>query len=249
MRQDFRENNQIRPLAIERNLLSNVDGSGQFSIGGTSVMCSMMGPIQPRFGHQDDFRGCSLEVRYCQANGRPSSSSLALEGVISSILSKIIVLEAYPHDTISLSFQEVMCDGGLLPCSVMAALLALVDGGVELIGMPVGVSIACSLPNQETGEIEYLVDPTLLEEEKGECGVFTAFFLSSSASSTHPFFVHSTATLSLQNMDFVSQVASTSTSLIESFISKSLQEQVIGENTIHGRVQEVIPEDVKENES
>ena len=198
MRADFRENNQIRPLESDNGFMPQVDGSGRFSIGNTSVVASVLGPASPKFSHQDTFSGGILDVRFQPSSGRSTPYTLSLEVELHQLLSSVVLLEAYPHDMSSIVVQEGMDDGSLFPCCVHACILALIDANIEMKAILAGVTIAVPLSaisdreNEEEGEEEdtpeissrVFVDPTFTEEHTSQTGLFTAFFVSSTSSST-----------------------------------------------------------------
>jgi exosome complex component RRP46 len=46
LRRDGRESNQLRPVTSESGLLNKADGSAQYSIGATSVIAAVYGPME-----------------------------------------------------------------------------------------------------------------------------------------------------------------------------------------------------------
>lgn len=96
------------------------------------------------------------------------------ERVLFDALEPYIVLEMYPRSGVSIVVQVLQDDGCLLGCALNAALMALMDAGVTMRGMPVAVhcgvasAAASSSPEGNGGDsIAYvMIDPDRREEEQ-----------------------------------------------------------------------------------
>ncbi|KAL9190420.1 hypothetical protein ACHAXT_007631 [Thalassiosira profunda] len=92
-----------------------------------------------------------------------------LERFLRDALSSCILLERYPRCVIQVVVQIVQSDGSVLGSAVNCAVLALMDAGVAMKGLPVASTCAVipSAVGEGSGEATIWLDPTA-EEEAGE---------------------------------------------------------------------------------
>lgn len=177
LRKDGRALDALRPLCIEKSVLSTADGSVKASQGKSCVLVSVVGPKEvPRSQKGTDSVHCLLEVHVTTSTGeREDSLSIpSMELRIQQALLPLIIRTLAPHAFVQIHLQIIEDDGSILSLMINAASIALADAGVALYSL---VS-ASSLCITSSGII--LHDPTKEEED---CSSFslTAGFESKSS--------------------------------------------------------------------
>ncbi|KAH9411518.1 putative 3'exoribonuclease [Ordospora pajunii] len=107
-------------------------GSSRFSCDGTTVFCVVHGPLDSVHRNSDPLKA-ALDVRWKDSvviNGRIYDKYFS--SVMTSILSKYVILELDGGKTIQLALNAAGSTRNTLFCAVNAALLALVDSGIPL---------------------------------------------------------------------------------------------------------------------
>lgn len=168
-RADGRTAGQIRTLKCERGLLSRADGSAQWTLGGTSCLASVTGPLQNYASSKEDAEKATVEVIFRPRSGMAGTREKQYEALIRRTLEAVIVAALHPRAVIQVVVQVVSDDGGVLACAINAACTALVDAAVPLRTLCSAVSAAQS-PGPDGG---LLLDPSAAEEgEAAAVGTF-----------------------------------------------------------------------------
>mmetsp|Transcript_46862 Transcript_46862/g.56336 ORF Transcript_46862/g.56336 Transcript_46862/m.56336 type:complete len:273 (+) Transcript_46862:66-884(+) len=177
LRHDGRKPNEIRRLKIQMGCTASDAGSCLLSMGLTTVLARVVGPMEQRGGAQNNTSNSSqpqgsLEVTLGMAPYAPSSSDrralnpntdrrlLEQAHLLQKALGASVLLHLYPRSKIELSLYILEDDGGRLSAAINAGTLALIDAGIAMKDMV----CACS-----AGEIQELVcvDVNKVEMEGG----------------------------------------------------------------------------------
>lgn len=123
-----------------------------------------------RITNGDDNHSSSNSWQYDEMRDRQA------ERVLLDALEPYIVLDLYPRSGVSIVVQVLQDDGCLLGCALNAAIMALMDAGVAMRGMPVAVhcgvaatAAAAASESEDNGSdsIAYvMIDPDRREEEQ-----------------------------------------------------------------------------------
>ncbi|CAM9708070.1 unnamed protein product, partial [Chrysoparadoxa australica] len=162
VRGDGRKSNQIRPMSSEQGLLHQADGSVTFSAGDTLVLVAVYGPAQAKSSRKEDPSHAVIEVSLRPVSGMLTAADAQKQLLIQKSLERALLLTKYPRTIISVIVQVLADDGGLLSCAINASAIALMDAGIEMTAVPLGMS-SCLGP----GRIVRL-DPTKEEEQSAE---------------------------------------------------------------------------------
>lgn len=142
-------------------LLTQVDGSSQFELQDTKVICSVAGPIEPKARQELPTR-LALEVTVRPAKGVPNTREKLIEDKLRAVLTPLTVCYKYPRQLCQITCQileagenELEFSQRELSCCINAAFLALIDAGVALYSFSSSVCLAIM---KDSGEL--VVDPT-----------------------------------------------------------------------------------------
>lgn len=145
-RPDRRLANQLRPPLCELGPLNRADGSARFAHGRTSVLAAVYGPGAPRFSRKERIEGAAIEVTIHPHKGMGTSSDKEKEGVVKALLEAAILLDRFPRTMIHVICQVCGDDGGLLACLMNAAVLAVINAGIDMKYVPLAVSMVFASP-------------------------------------------------------------------------------------------------------
>jgi len=153
-RQDGRTPTEIRPLFVQTGVRSSVRGSSYFEMGNTKIICVINGPRDlPR---KIDFSATGiLSVEIQSVGGKVVEKDILL---LQEALEAVIILEKFPKCLLEVSLTILENCGSTMAACVTAAGLALMEAGVPVYDLPVGVSLLFD------GDTIYL-DPTKQELE------------------------------------------------------------------------------------
>lgn len=160
LRADGRSHNQIRALAAEQGILNRADGSVRFVQGNTSVLVAVYGPAQPQGARKEVFDRAAIEVTWRSEKGAPTAGDSERELFIRKTVEEAVIVTHYPRCLVSVVIQVLSDDGSVLSAATNGVALALINAGIDMIGLPASTTCAIS-PNNGT----ILLDPTLIEEE------------------------------------------------------------------------------------
>ncbi|KAF8980853.1 Exosome component 5 [Entomortierella lignicola] len=145
---------QLRPFFSSQNLLNRADGSAQFDFGGSSVLCSVVGPAEVKI-RDEKLDKATIEVVARPLVGLPGIKDKAREQTIRETLEPLVLSGLHPRTGIQIVVQTMKDDGCILSTSFNATILALLDAGIPLKSI-LG-SVTCIIDSQ-TNQI--LLDPT-----------------------------------------------------------------------------------------
>ncbi|TPX51281.1 hypothetical protein SeLEV6574_g00401 [Synchytrium endobioticum] len=146
MRPDGREDvGKLRTLEAKVGLLNKPDGSAQFSCtspnnAATSVLCSVYGPVEPLM-RDEKLDKATVIVDVEPLSGPKNTSTTLLQYHIRQILTPLVLTALHPRTAISLTFQIMADDGGVLAACINSGIFALMDAGIPLKSLVAAISI------------------------------------------------------------------------------------------------------------
>lgn len=152
----------LRPLAAEVSTLHRADGSASLSSGSTTVLAAVYGPAAPRNPSRERSDGAVVTVvfRHSSSASDVSSGSASraaygatereVERFLADAIAATVRTEAYPRTAIEVVVQIIKSDGSAVGTALNAAALALLDAGVEMVGLPIATTCLV-LPDGESG--------------------------------------------------------------------------------------------------
>ena len=180
-RLDGRLENSLRPLSCELGCLVNCDGSCEWKSGSTTVLAGVHGPIAPRLLSHEDSARCQVNV-VIKSGDANNTYEREWEVCLSQQLTACIITEYYPRTVVSVVVQVLTADGSVLAACLHAAVLALMDAGIDLRRLPVAVTCALNSKQQQQQQQQLLssdpkspvsplriqLDPVAEEEQQAE---------------------------------------------------------------------------------
>lgn len=154
-RLDGRYMNQLRALSADISCLSNTDGSSKYSQGKSSLIVGIFGPGVSKSVKREKATEATIEVsvRRIQVNSQSSSGSGSLdrdyEQFVKKTFENYIILENYPRSLIHIVIQILENDGGILSCLINGTALAIMNCGIDMYAIPIGVSLGYNNNVQE----------------------------------------------------------------------------------------------------
>jgi len=149
-RKDGRGADQMRQLRVEQGLLVQADGSARVAAGETRVMAAVYGPAES-LARDEQVEKAAIEV--VMGGDRQTEETLA------ACVEAVCLSSLHPRTAIRIVVQPLTQDGSLFAAVANAACLALMDAGIQLSSLFVGVTCAVL----KSGEV--VADPTKEEEE------------------------------------------------------------------------------------
>ncbi|ORZ01517.1 ribosomal protein S5 domain 2-type protein [Syncephalastrum racemosum] len=153
------EYSQLRQFSAAQNLLHQADGSAKFDFGETSVLASVVGPIEVPL-RDEKLDESTVEVVVRPAVGIPTTKEKLFERILLEALEPMILGGVMPRTLVQIVIQINKDDGSVLSAAMNAATLALLDAGIPLKYMAAGVT--CMIENNSK---EIVMDPTSEELE------------------------------------------------------------------------------------
>jgi exosome complex component RRP46 len=133
---------------VSTSLLTKVDGSAQLSVGGTKVVVSVTGPIEPKL-RQELPTQTSFEIIIRPAVGVSSTREKLMEDKLLSLLQNVIARFQNPRQLVQIVIQFLITDpipnhytNSQLSAAANACYYALVDANVPLLCSFAAVPIA-----------------------------------------------------------------------------------------------------------
>jgi ribonuclease PH len=138
MRKDGRNNDEIRPIKIERGYLRNAEGSAMIEMGGTKVLCSAtLEEGIPRFLYGSDSgwitaeygmlpRSSHQRIAREAARGR-SGRTYEIQRLIGRSFRAAVQLDMLGEITVIIDCDVVEADGGTRTASITGGCVALYD--------------------------------------------------------------------------------------------------------------------------
>ncbi|GAA5935179.1 hypothetical protein JCM10213_000669 [Rhodosporidiobolus nylandii] len=249
-----RQPTALRPLALSQGTLSRADGSAQFSFGSVAVLASLTGPAEVRIRDElVDRATLEVNVRPLRGAGGPHiklveqtlatllTPLILLHLYPRALLQLTLQTVSSPSTVFSKAFStdpNLVADvkgkgkapvgtgagAGEKAARINAAMMALVDAGVQCRGMLVAVAVAF-VPTGEDGEEEMRLDPTPAEEDEATSTHVFAFSFGQGVGGADGTCVgaESVGTFSEDQLFDAQDLAQTATQTILAFIRKSVE--------------------------
>jgi len=170
MRPDGREWDQLREIKVQPSVLKEADGSAFVKWGKNLVIAGVFGPRECIPKHDTNPYKAIIKVRYSMApfsteddrvRPGPSRRSIEISKVLRHVFENVVIAEKYPGTEIDVFVEVLRSDAGTRIASLLAGMAALVDAGIALNDMAVGVAVG-----KYQGKI--IVDLNKIEDNEGE---------------------------------------------------------------------------------
>lgn len=183
IRIDGRNNNQLRPVTIQRNYLKYPEGSVLVSFGDTKVICTAtveekVPPFLKGSGEGWVTAEYSLLPRSTQtrnqreaAKGKVTGRTQEIQRLIGRSLRGVCNLKALGERTILIDCDVIQADGGTRTASITGAFVALVDAVSKLPAAGQSFPVTDFLAAVSVGVINDAVLLDLCYEEDSRAGV------------------------------------------------------------------------------
>jgi exosome complex component RRP41 len=140
LRLDGRKPDELRPVKLQVDVITNADGSAYIEQGKNKILAGVYGPREVHPKHLALQDRTVLKCRYHMApfsvqerkSPAPSRREVELSKVIRESLEPAIFMEYYPRTMIDVYVEVLQADGGTRCASITAAALALADSGVPM---------------------------------------------------------------------------------------------------------------------
>ena len=144
MRNDGRDNNELRPLKFTHNFTNHALGSVLVEFGDTKVICTASVDLKkPKWMGDDDERGwvtaeysllpSATNTRCKRERDKVSGRTHEIQRLIGRSLRACVNLEKMPKMTITIDADVIQADGGTRTASICGGYLALKDAIQKLI--------------------------------------------------------------------------------------------------------------------
>ena len=175
MRSNNRLSNQIRTISCSTGILHKADGSSKFSLGESTVIAGIFGPVSvPIRLEKIDAAKVIVVVDPLSGTGGTFEKTLATQ--IEKSLDAIIDIRSFPRSSIQVNLQILAQDGLILPVALNAAVLACIDAGIPMISMIGSISVSVTADGQilldpDQGEIDSSVSRHVFAFEEKSSGL------------------------------------------------------------------------------
>ncbi|MHB8065690.1 MAG: ribonuclease PH, partial [Ruminiclostridium sp.] len=145
LRQDGRNNSELRPVKITRNYIKHAEGSVLIEVGDTKVICTAsveerIPPFKKESGEGWITAEYAMLPRATGSRNTRDISKLKLNGrsqeiqrLIGRSLRTIVNLKLLGERTITIDCDVIQADGGTRTASITGSYIALVDACQKLI--------------------------------------------------------------------------------------------------------------------
>ena len=139
----------LRPLSSSLSCLSNAAGSCHFYAGNTQIMASLFGPAPPKIPSAESIDGSTIGIVLKgfsravkeECNGMTERE---VERWVHNALSATVDKKAYPRCVFQVTLSVIASDGSVLSALISAAVLALLDAGIQMISLPLATTCLIS---------------------------------------------------------------------------------------------------------
>ncbi|KAI8145329.1 ribosomal protein S5 domain 2-type protein [Fennellomyces sp. T-0311] len=152
------EYTQLRAFSASQNVLNQADGSAKFDLGETSVLVSVVGPVEVPL-RDEKMDEATVEVVVRPAVGVATTTEKLQEQLLRTAIEPAILGGMMPRTLVQIVVQIVKDDGSVLAAAVNGITLALLDAGIPMKFMTAAVT--CMID----GSSNVVMDPTKEELE------------------------------------------------------------------------------------
>ncbi|KAH3762254.1 exosome component 4 [Pelomyxa schiedti] len=139
LRVDGRRATELRHIDCAMGIFTHTDGSAFFKMGNTLALAAVYGPREPARGKPSHSRAsieCSFTMATFSTPMRKKTTkdrnTTDVAVMLKQIFESVILTSLYPGSVISVFVQILQSDGGVRPCAINAATLALVNAGIPM---------------------------------------------------------------------------------------------------------------------
>ncbi|KAJ2805582.1 exosome non-catalytic core subunit rrp46 [Coemansia guatemalensis] len=215
-RPDRREATQIRALHCALGQLSRVDGSAQFSLGDTSVLCGVYGPVDVKI-YDEKIDRAHIEVKFRPDIGVPTTKDKWTESAVRQTFEQLILAQLHPRTLVQINIQVRQADGAVDAAAINAATMALVDAAIPLHSMVAAATCAVL----ESGEI--VVDPNQEEADQAR-SIHTLAF--ENKTTEGPAYVDSRGDFTMDEYNRCYDLCATSAERVLAFMRSAIESKI-----------------------
>ncbi|KAI8376467.1 ribosomal protein S5 domain 2-type protein [Radiomyces spectabilis] len=151
------DNTQLRAFAASQNILNRADGSAKFELGETSVMVSVVGPVDVQI-RDEKMDEATVELVVRPAVGYPATKEKLMESTLRTAFEPVILGGMMPRTLVQIVVQIIKDDGSVMAAAINAITLALLDAGIPMKHM--AAAVTCII---DASSKEIILDPTVEE--------------------------------------------------------------------------------------
>ncbi|KAJ8329893.1 exosome non-catalytic core subunit rrp46 [Batrachochytrium dendrobatidis] len=214
-RPDKRSVTQLRTMGCVVGMLSRADGSARFTLGKSSVLCSVYGPTASR-PRDEKLDHAHIQVVFSPVSGISGTQERTYEHFIRQVVEAIVLSALHPRTTIQITLQVLFDDGSILSTAINAAVLALIDAGIPL--SKTCSAVTCMISKEGV----LLLDPVLLECSEAQ----SMHILVPDATSSEVLAVHSTGLFETDEFDACFELSALAASSIHDFMRAAMERKV-----------------------
>lgn len=158
-RPDHRQNDHLRTVICETNVIGEANGSARLQNGKTVVISAVYGPSSAKYGRHENFDCATLEVEFCMAGFPSSNADCQSSGIfLKKTLENCICLSDYPRSIILVTVTVLDNDGSAISTALNSVCVSLLTSGIKMKSVPVAVTVVLGEDNC------IMLDPTIDEE-------------------------------------------------------------------------------------
>ena len=174
-RQDGRKPKETRKIEIEMDITKNSTGSAMVTLGETKVIAWIHGPRESK--SKVDGKG-SIKCYFSQApfsgmvrkkNFKRDLKMREFSKILKEVFEEVIRLELYSRSDIIINCLVLQNDGNYKSASISAITLALINAGLFIKDLVIGMSVGCQEEN--------ILYDLQLQEEKENIPILNVAYL------------------------------------------------------------------------
>ncbi|TPX36904.1 hypothetical protein SmJEL517_g00870 [Synchytrium microbalum] len=160
-------------MSAKVGLLNRPDGSSQFTwtspnYSTTSVLCSVYGPVEVLIRDEKVDRA-TVTIDVQPLSGSKNTTCTLMQYQLRQIFTPLILTALHPRTAISMTFQIMADDGGVLAACINSGVFALLDAGIPIKSLVAALDVAF------LSDGSLVIDPCLLEEAEASSNHVFAF--------------------------------------------------------------------------
>jgi exosome complex component RRP41 len=171
-----RKPGELRPLVIKVGVIEQADGSALVSLGKTTAVAAVYGPMSLHPKHRQISDKALLRTIYAMApfsttervRPGPSRRSTEICKVTRHALEPALFLEENPKSVINVYINILQADSGTRTAGINAASVALADAGISMRSLVSAVAVG------KVGN-DYFLDLEGEEEDESKCDLPVAY--------------------------------------------------------------------------
>ncbi len=167
-RLDGRAVDELRPIRIESNPISNAEGSAYIEWGNNKILAAVFGPREALPKHTQDPEKAVIKCKYSMSpfsskeehgRSRVSRRSTEISKITKEVFENVILVEDFPGAEIDIFIEVLQSDGGTRAAGITAAAVAVANAGIPMVDVPYALSIGKAGDTLLT-DLNYIEDST-----------------------------------------------------------------------------------------